>query len=354
MEDKDKTEEATPHKLEEAKKKGQVSKSVEFSGVLTILIMILIWLVSREWLYKEVGALFHKALWYVRNVQGLSDSGFVNFSLGMFATSLWVIFPFLIIAMFLGVLFTIIQTGFIFSAEPLRPKFDKLNPVKGIKKFFNVKIVFELIKSILKIVSATTLFILLMKPVAADFQYLRFLAPGQYASEFTMKALFLSSLFAGILFAFSIFDFSFVKWSYKRDMRMSKKEVKDEHKKREGDPQVKSKQKSIQKEILKKVMGLSKVKSADVVITNPTHYAVALSYRPNIDIAPSVVCSGKGYFAKAIKDVANTNGVRIIRKPALARSLFKLSQVGDTIPESEYNGVADIYRELWQGKGAVN
>ncbi len=352
--DQDRTEKPTPYKLEQAKKKGQVAKSIEFSGMLSMLVFIAVWLAVHEWMYNGVVDLFDSTFRGIASAGTANTEGLLQWSGGFFIGGITLILPLLFFFLVLGMVFSIWQTGFVLSTEPIKPKFERLNFVKGFKKFFSWKMLFDLVKSLLKMVAIAVIVWIGMDIVSADIQRFRYFLPNAYASEVTYFLLLIAAVTGLILLLFSIFDLAFTRWSFTKQMMMSKKEVKDEHKKREGDPQVRQKQKSVQKELITKLMGLSQVKDADVVITNPTHIAVALHYDPQNMIAPKVVCSGRGFFAKVIRTKALQYGVRILRRPELARALIKNTPIGSQISDQDYQSVAEIYRELWHSlnKGA--
>lgn len=349
--DQDRSEKPTPHKLNKAKEKGQVARSQELSAILTALFFAVIWYGSSDLFLEAIGQLFKELIFLsslAKNDQFLLEL-ITRFS-GRVGE---IVFPVLVVAMLIGVVISVGQTGFIWSTVPLQPDFSKLNPIKGLKKLFSVKSLFELFKACIKFVVVGAVVYIFGPDWFVDTLDLRSVEPAELGKVLS-RLVFTTTLAIGaLLLVFALLDFSFTRWSHTRQLMMSKKEVKDEYKNREGDPDIRKKRKQKQSELLKKIMGLGKVKDADMVIVNPTHVAVALKYDLNSMLAPELICCGKGFLAAQIRKRANRYGVFVIRKPALARALYRDVQIGSAIGAKHYDQVAVIYRDMYKQRGSL-
>lgn len=345
----DKSEEATPHKLREARKKGQVAKSLEISHWVVLvsfsLLLLGFWDQITHQFNGLLKAIFNSAHQIVMNEMGMTKLFSIT------STSLMQIMgPIILLLVVAAVLANIAQTKPIFSTHPIKPDFTRLNPAQGIKKLFNRKVLFELFKSTLKIVIFVVVVLVGMLTFLPSIIEVSF-SNQQNFSENTLSVIFQAILFLqALLLPILAFDWIFSKRDFARQMRMSKREVKDEYKRNEGHPEIKSKRKEVQKELLKKSSSLGKVKDSDVVIVNPTHYAVALKYDMSSMVAPVVLAKGKGDFALKIREQARRYAKPVLRKPALARLIYGNSQIDSVIPLDAFNEVAQIYRWLLKEK----
>jgi flagellar biosynthesis protein FlhB len=348
--EQDKSEEASPYKLEQARKKGQVAKSMEINSLVTLTIFTLLMLGLFGWISQSISEHFKRLL---------SSSGSLlvdtNTSLSVFMDSVVLIFTVfspIIIALVLGsVIVSMIQTKPIFTTEPLKPKFDKLNPVSGAKKIFSIKSLFELVKTLLKLAAIGSFIFYGLKTLILELVSSKYLAQQQVASFWMEKVFWSSLILILILVPFAVIDFIFTKRQFSKKMRMSKREVKEEVKKRDGDPDVRAKRKKIQNELLKKTASISDVKNSDVIITNPTHYSVALKYSPGQMIAPIVIAKGRDILADKIKRKGLEYNVPIFRQPKLTRKIYKETDISQPIQESNYTEIAPIFRWVFRTKG---
>ncbi|WP_019677336.1 EscU/YscU/HrcU family type III secretion system export apparatus switch protein [Arsukibacterium perlucidum] len=343
--DQNKTEKPTPFKLSEAQNKGQVSKSLELNALVTSLCFIglvamlfaqLAWALEAE--SRRLLILASDFMWTGKNLTALFTE-LTSKVLGLFA-------PAIIIFIIAAIAVTISQTGFVFTSHPLKPDFTKLNPATGFKLLFAIKILFDLVKNALKI---AFFFIVIwftypwfISEVSIAMQGSAAQLPDLWVALFIKMAL----LAAVMAVPFMLSDFLFTRWDFLNKMRMSTKEVKDEHKKREGDPQIRSKQKQLQRELLKKTAALQAVQQADVIIVNPTHIALALHYDKDKMPAPRVVAMGKGELAGKIREQGRRFGIPIIQNKRLARRLYKSTQLGSLVPVDSFADLAPIFRWL--------
>ena len=336
----DKTEEPTPHRQREARKRGQVMKSMEVNAAANMLAMVLLFAVI--WRYCLNG--FISILnCYLRELPGmevdiLSLDYLFRFALEHF---LLLVVPFLMVALVVGVASNIMQVGFLVSSEAIQPQMNRINPVEGFKRIFSVRALFELVKSLLKI-SIIGL---------VSYSYLRSRLPemlellGQESGVFAMvmkEILQGLALRVALVFLFlALMDFLYQRHEFKKTLRMTRREVKEEYKHLEGDPHLRARLREKQRAITLQ-RGLSRVPEATVVITNPTEIAIALRYEEKTDPAPLVVAKGAAKMARRIKELAGENDIPIIHDPPVARMLFYQVEVGEEIPADLYQAVAEI------------
>lgn len=340
----EKTEKATPKKLRDARKKGQVAKSQDFPSAFTFITSIsAVILLSRH--------LFETFASYIIMMFKLSsaDIDMQNQAGGIFSAAIQVIFntsmPILVITSFIGLLTSFLIVGPMFSIEAMKPDIKRLNPVTNLKNLFKFKTFFELLKSLFKISGAVVLIYSVVWhsiPEIISAAALPVFGSAIIFSDFLIKVI----IRVGIFFlAIAIFDLIFQKRNFAKEMKMEKFEVKQEYKDTEGDPQIKGKRKQAAQEIAYQEGPMS-VKRAKAVITNPTHIAVAIEYHSDAEPAPRIVTMGKGSIADLIMKIAQDNGVPIMRNVALARTLFEKGKISDYIPEETYQAVAEILRWL--------
>lgn len=342
-EEMDKEEQATPHKLEEARKKGQVGRSPELvslalllallGGVLALMPTLADTIAGYTSVWIENASLLGRD-WSTLSQQAKQGSSSLLRYLG----------PLYLFAIAAVIIVSIVHAGVVFSTHPLKPDIQRINPAKNIKKLFSLKALVELFKVLVKL----GLFIGVSFIFFQD--YLIQISQSQWSGPKQIAGLWLDSTVGLICWLLAVFVLSalFDLWHNKRDfakqMRMSRRDIKDEHRNREGDQEIKAKRKRTQLQIMKRVSGMRKIKEADVVITNPTHVAVALQYRPKTMALPIVITSGKGFFAKLIMLTARKNKILVLRSPPLARALFKDVQPGAPIAADHHNAVAKVYR----------
>ncbi|MEW9093622.1 MAG: fused FliR family export protein/FlhB family type III secretion system protein [Clostridiaceae bacterium] len=336
----DKTEEATPHKLSEAKKKGQVAKSKDVNLALTLLISTLVLSFAGEYVVgnlKGVMTTFlNDFLNMELNYQTLGN--ILIIILGKLATT---ILPIVVPIMIMGIFANFIQTGFIFTKEPLKPDIKKLNPINGFKKMFSMRSVVELIKAVLVV---TIVGFVGYKFIKSNYIYIVNLYNLRYPilieafGDLALKIFFKITL---VMLAIAVTDFIFQKFQFKKEMKMTKQEIKEEFKQMEGDPQIKGKIRQKQREMAMRRM-MQAVPDATVVITNPTHISVAIKYKEGENKAPVVVAKGTDFVALKIKEKAKESNVPIIENKPLARLIYNEVELDTEIPVEMYQAVAEI------------
>ncbi|WP_199181229.1 EscU/YscU/HrcU family type III secretion system export apparatus switch protein, partial [Chromobacterium alticapitis] len=253
---------------------------------------------------------------------------------------MWAMAPLWLLLMLVAVLAGMAQAGLVFSTEPLKPDWQKLNPVEGFKRLFTMRSLFEAAKSSLKFVFFTLVLYWTLRRLLPDWLLLTTAGAGQVAAamaDAAMKVLRWMAL--AMLFAAAA-DWLFVRRTLNKNLRMSKREVKEEYKRREGDPRIKSKLKEIRLQFLQKARSMSRVKEADLLVVNPTHLALAIQYRRGEMATPKLLAKGGGEMALKMKDVARRHGVPIMENKALARGLYRDVDVDEWIPEHYFGAVA--------------
>lgn len=335
----EKTEEPTPHKLREARKKGQVAKSKDLTTALMMIVAFLTLKSSGPMIWENLVAISYETFDYIPIEFSASVAGnILKNCMNIFLLSMA---PLFMANMLVALVVESIQTGFVLSFEPLTPDFNKLNPIEGVKKFFSLKQFVELFKSVIKMTIVVTIIYFAIKEefyMVVIAQQLTLWQVMAFTGSIVMKVVIRVGIFYLII---SIFDFMYQYYEFIKGLKMSKKEIKDEYKRLEGDPTVKQRQKDAARQMSQgRQMGA--VPGADVVVTNPVHIAIALQYTPNVMKAPKVVAKGKRIIAQEIKRIAERNYIPIIQNPPLAQGLYKLSEVGGDVPPLYYKIVAEI------------
>ena len=272
-----------------------------------------------------------------------------NFFYEVTGTGVMLILPFMVIITVAGLLTNLLQTRFLFSLKALKPGLDKINPIQGVKKLFSLRSFVELLKSIFKMILIAYPAYIVIRGEYAMLSVLADLDPrdiGAYALTIMLRILLYTTAIFTVL---AFFDLLYQRYDHEKKLKMSKEEVKEEHKLREGDPLVKARVRSIQREVSRRRM-ISAVKEADVVVTNPTHLAVALEYSRDKMGAPRVVAKGAGFLAERIKEIARSNSIPILERKPLARLLYKTVDVGREIPEELYKAIAEILAYVYRIK----
>lgn len=340
-----KTEKPSAKKLDDARKKGQIPKSQELSSSLTFTVFALVGVSLVTVTLENSYPILTRLLTFDLSADALAEN--LN-EIGLQAIIYFFILagPFLAVAFLAAIIVNLIQVGFYFSGEPLKPQFNRLNPITGIKNLFSKKALFQLLKNMAKLA-----LIFWMAFSSAE-------AVGYYAlnasSVGTEKLFFLiveivktvSTKLAAVLFILGAVDFAYQKFDHQKQLRMTKQEVKEEFKQNEGDPQIKAQRKQKHRQLTRRM--LKDVESATVVITNPTHLAVAIRYDKARDPVPTVVAKGADHLAAKIRERAQAHHVPIMENKPVARSLYKAVEVGQSIPMDMYQAVAEMLALVYQ------
>lgn len=347
----EKTEKATPHKLQKAKEQGQVSKSIELNTCIFLLVMVLISIALWPSFLTQFKELLTHLLYLTARIPFSVDSiGHLHQFLLAKITFMWI--PFALAGILTIVLSTIAQTGFVWSGKPLSPDFKRLDLAKGFKRLFSTKSIFEAGKNSVKLALVTVLLTLSMH------HELNLILSFMMTSPAKLPSLLMSLLgkillqLIALLFALALIDKLYTRWKFAKDQRMSKQELKDEYRQREGDPKIKAKIKQLQQQLRQKTASLEQVKSADVVITNPTHLAIALKYDKTLMPAPQVVCKAQGELAKQVKLIAARHQIPMIENKLFARALYATTDLNQWIRREHFPVAAMIFREIYQQRMA--
>lgn len=346
--DPSKTEKATQKKRDDERKKGSVAISKEIGTVAVMISSVFVFYFAGSFMLNNTTMMMQK-FFYGSGSFSVSESTIYLVFVESIIIFSKVIAPLMIVSVVIAFVANVSQIGLRISLETMSLKLSSLDPIKGAKKFLSVKQLMELPKAVIKL-----LIVSLIAYITIKQEYSRiFLTMSMGASELLsfIGSVSLKILIRTIwaLIALAILDFIFQKYQYEENMKMTKEEVKDEMKQREGDPKVKSKIRSVQYQMARRRM-MEAVPNADVVVTNPVHLAVALEYKKDKMAAPTVVAKGAGFVAEKIKEIARKNGIPVVENKPLARTLYKLVEIGENIPVSLYKAVAEVLAYVYRLK----
>ncbi len=344
----EKTEQATPKRREEARKKGQVAKSPDLTTALILLGVFLAIKISGPGSYQVMADYTRQTLssfpqgdWRIEDVSNLFN--------GMVSVSVQAALPIALTALMVGLIVDTAQVGFNFTMSGLSMDFGRINPAHGLKRMFSRKALIDLLKAMVK---AGLVGWIIYSSSLRDYDQLQVLAGMDLSEAFalvggiTMGALWKVGL---VLLVLAGFDYWFQRAEFERSLMMSKQEIKEETKSTEGDPAVRARIRERQRAMARQRM-MQQVPKADVVVTNPIHYAVALKYEAGKMEAPEVLAKGQGYIAQKIKEIAMAHGVEVIENRPLAQALFKSVEAGETIPGELYQAVAEVLAFVYKLK----
>ena len=344
--DGEKTEEPTAKKRADARKKGQVGKSQELSTAFVLLMGFFILKILWEYIYTEI----HNYTVYIYSnmVQTIDTETVINLFLGVVLLFLRTAFPVMMAILVIGLAINFYQVGLNFNTEAIGLKLDKLNPINGFGRIFSKRSLVELVKSLFKIAVIGFFLYNYLKdeiPFVPNYINLDLMTSLSKVADLVFGMAF---QVIAVIIILGVLDFAYQKWQTTQDLKMTKQEVKDEMKQSEGDPQIKGKIKQKQRQMAMMRM-MQEVPKADVIVTNPTHYAVALAYKKG-DVAPIVVAKGQDYVALRIKDIGRENNVVIVENKPLARALYAAAEVGDIVPPELYQAVAEVLAYVYRLK----
>ena len=347
------TEKATTKKRDEARKEGQVAKSQEVTVALMLLTVFSTIRFAGGYMVWRLRNVFIFAMNEIQDVHHqytiLRISGFIAYLLGQIVL---ILAPILFVGFLTAFIVNYLQVGWKPTVKPIKPKFNKINPIKGLKNLFSMKKLFELPKSLFKLGligwviyseirrEFSTILLLLNIPLIEGLSHIAGVAVRMGIKVGAWYLLIAAA------------DYAYSRYKHEESIKMTKQQVKDEYKNAEGDPQIKSKIRQKMREISMRRM-MQDVPGADVVVTNPTHYAVALKYDKNVNDAPVVVAKGVDFMAEKIKKIAKENRVQIVENRHLARSLYSTVEVGQQIPEELFQSVAEILAYVYSIKNTA-
>ena len=338
--DDEKTEEPSQHRIDESRNKGEVAVSRELSSVILLSGSLLTLIISGVFVYEQfteyIDWIYRLDFKLIYTAEKFGD---------VISTTAWTLVkcvgPFFVASACLGFLSTFIQIGFLYSPEILEVKLERLNPIQGFQRLFSKKALVEAVKGVFKFTVIIAITYNVMKNNIGSF--LGFLHADAAQSlgfgKYLMVKLGFSILLG--LGVIALMDFAWEKWSYHNKMMMTKQEAKQEAKEKDGNPEIKNRIRTIQRQMAQKRM-MNDVKKADVIVTNPTHISVALKYDGNEMVAPSVLAKGADHLALRIREIAKENDIPIVENIMLARTLYKTVKVGHGVPRTLYKAVAEI------------
>jgi flagellar biosynthesis protein FlhB len=343
-----KTEQATPKRTRDARDKGQVAKSREVSSALIMVACLTYFYFGTGGIVGRMIEMMKSSFRDLHRIELTVDSIQLLVA-SLLVKTLVMVLPLLLTLMAVGVAANLMQVGIIFSTEPIQPKLSKVSPLKGLKNLFSFKTIAELLKSIAKISMVGIIAYLTIQNEALDVMPLMEQDVWQimtYMGHISFKILFTT---CWVLIVLALLDYLYQHWEHGRSLRMSKQDLKDEFKNTEGDPLIKSRIRRLQREMAMRRM-MTEVQTADVVITNPTHLAVALRYDQPRMSAPVVVAKGADLIAQRIKEIAKENGVALVENKPLAQVLYRMVDIAEAIPDNLYQAVAEILAYVYKLK----
>lgn len=337
--DQEKTEEPTSKKIEDARKEGNVPKSQDTSSFVTLIVALAVVFVMFPYLEDRIRNLYM----YYHELMGEEITKTIVISMAIVSLRELglMILPISIAVAMAGVLAGLMQFGFLFTTKSITPDLKKIDPIKGLKNLLSLKKLIEGLKTILKVSAVFAVAFYFLTEYTKELAETLFLGLFGQMIWLRDKMIILAAVMMALFLVLSLIDLFFVRYNYFKELRMSKQEIKDEHKQMEGDPQVKARIRRVQMEMSQKRM-MQNIPDADVVITNPTHYAVAIRYDQSKDKAPVVVAKGVDFLALRIKEIALNHKIQVVENPPLARELYKQCDVSQAIPEKLYKAVAEV------------
>ena len=353
----EKTEEPTSKKLEDARKEGQVAKSKEIGnafGILALFLILKIYIGSMGTRFLE---LFSAVYGQIPSISTLYSGNLPIAALQVLIKSMMlqmiiIAAPIFLVGVVVAFVCDVAQVKWRPTSKPMQPKFSKLNPMKGFARIFSPGSLVELLKSVLKLAVIGYMVYSYLKGRIGQIFLLYDISIGQAIELIGDVVIELGIRIAAVYMIIAMLDYAYQTYKFKQDMKMTKQEVKDEYKNQEGDPQVKGKQKQRMREASMRRM-MQQLPEADVVITNPTHYAVAIKYDPDKYDAPYVIAKGENYLAQRIKDIARDNEIEIVENKPLARMLYANVEIGGLVPPELYQAVAEVLAFVYHLKGKV-
>lgn len=348
MAGEEKTEKATPKKREDQRKEGNVLQSKEIVTAASVLgifasVRLLAGFIMKN-LLSYTARVYEQSGTYVLNADNLYP-----IIINMMTVFVMAVGPVCAIAVLLGIIPTVAQTRGLFTMKALKPKFSRLNPLQGIKKMFSLQAVVGIVKGLIEVIIIGWLIYNEISKRLPKILSLMDVGLMQGLAYIGLSVFDLIMLICIVLVFVAAADFLFQWWQFEKNIKMSKQEVKEEYKQMEGDPQVKSKIKQRQQQMAQQRM-MQDVPSADVIVRNPTHYAVALRYDQDKNRAPQVIAKGKDYLALKIVEIAEQNDIYCMEDPPLARALYAQVDLGREIPYELYDAVAEVLTVVYREK----
>lgn len=351
MADPSRTEKATPKRRQEARERGQVARSMELNSVLVLAAALIAFRIGGDWIFHSTAEVSSFAFSHLNwNITLENMDAILLFSLFHF---LKILLPVFVLILIVSLLSNYLQVGVNFTVKPLVPRLDNIHPARGFKRIFSLRSVVEFAKALLKIGIIGFLAYRAIRGALPRMVPMMDMPAGDALRLMGQETLRLMTWVLLALLVLAVLDFLYQRWEYEESLKMTRQEVKDELRQSEGDPLLRSRIRQLQREMARRRM-FEAVGKADVVVTNPTHIAVALEYKPPMG-APVVLAKGERRVAERIREIAEKHGVPIVQNEGLARALWKACPVGAPILPEFYEAVAEVLAFVYRksGKGAA-
>lgn len=346
--DLEKTEAPTQHKIDKAREKGQIARSRELTSVLMICAGLSIFLMLGKEFASDLGRVFQLSLSFDTDI--ISDTNkLLNNVVSIVKLTIYAILPIFLALVIIAIFAPMLLGGLFFNPASIKFDMKKWNPISGMKRIFSTQMLAELIKGILKAGLVTIVVYLFVVSHINDFVGLQYEPPIQALGHFLTLIIYCGFFAMLGLIPMVAFDIVYQLWSHFKKLKMTKQEIKDEHKQHEGDPFLKARIRQLQRAMARQRM-MADVPTADVIVTNPTHYSVALKYDETKMQAPKVVAKGMGEIALKIRTIGAENKIPVLEAPPLARSLYRYTEIGGYIPTNLYAAVAEVLAWVYQLK----
>lgn len=352
----EKTEPATQKKLDDARKEGKVAKSKDLTDGVSLVVLFLLLKVFVGYVGERLIGVFDETIGRMAEFHQVNQAGLSTAAVGTLMTDMMLemfltVWPFFVFGFAIAFLVSVYQVGWKISTKPMEPKMSKFNPINGFKRIFSKDSLFELLKSVVKI--GIIVYIVYSKiEEEVDYLFILYEIDLKQAIALLGEIILDVGLEISIVFVvIGLVDYIYQRFKFSEEMKMTKQEVKDEYKNVEGDPQIKGKIRQRMRESSQRRM-MQDVPKADVVITNPTHFAVAIQYDAEVSKAPIVVAKGEDYLALKIKEIAKEHHVEIVENKPLARMLYHNVDIGAEIPPELYQSVAEVLAMVYHMKNS--
>ncbi len=345
----DKSEEPTPHRLREARERGQVAKSREITTAFLLIISYVAFRYTGEFIWRELSGMVRSILDLIPSAKDFSLPFVAYVMLLGLRGMAFAVLPIFGVTFIASLLAEAMQTGFVFSMDPLSPKLERLSPLEGFKRIFSIQGLVELVKSMIKIL---IVFYIAWVAIREDLPYVVVVMDAQPWDALALGAqiAFKIAIRVGIFYiGIAILDYLYRRWEYMRGLKMTRQEIKEEYKRLEGDPLIKQRMRELQRQVAyQRMMGA--VPQADVVVTNPTHIAVALKYETQKMKAPKLLAKGERIVAEEIRKIAEDHEIPVVENEPLARSIYRTTRIGEELPPELYQAAAEVLAYVYKFK----
>lgn len=347
----ERTEAPTPKKRSDAREKGNVAKSTEINSVVVLLIGLLSLRLLGPWMFEQIGTNTIESFGMISN-PGIDQASLIAYFKDSVIMFFKISLPIALVILAGGLMANILQIGFIFTLKPIVPNLEKINPLSGLKRMFSLRSVFEAVKSIFKMLIIGIVAYLTIKGEFVNMLTLGNTSIGiiwMFILRVGFKIIFRSAL---VLVILAILDYAYQRYEHEKKLKMTRQEIKEERKQMEGDPLIKARVRSLQREMARRRM-MEEIPKATVVVTNPTSLAIAIRYEPVEMETPVVVAKGRLFIAERIKEIAIKEDIPVVEDKLLARAMYDQVEPGDEIPLEFFNAVAEILAYVYRLKNKV-